>query len=301
MKRVLAPLNPMRSFEAAARLMSFTAAGEELNVTQAAISRQVRVLEQYLGQDLFVRQAQAIQLTEAGARLYPAISKALDDMAAATAQVDRRRRPEILAIQAYSTFAQCWLIRKLSDFQAQHADIDVRLSASSGLVDFEQQNLDAVIYSGVPGDPGLAVDFLTPIELLPVMSPALLRQQPGRQADLSRLKLLHSLSRPSGWSDWLRGAGMEHVDGHKGHKFESSAMAFEAAIQGAGVALGVRVLVEHYISAGVLVAPFSHVHTIAGGYYLARSATRPSSRALNTFREWLLANVPQRPDAPAGS
>ena len=294
MKRALAPLNPMRSFEAAARLLSFTAAGEELNVTAAAISRQVRVLERHLGQELFVRHAQAIHLTDAGARLYPAISRAFDAMAAATAQVDRRRRQEVLAIQAYTTFSQCWLIRKLSDFQAQHKNIDVRLSASSARVDFDQQDLDAVIYSGVPGDPNLAIDFLAPIELVPVISPALLSQQSGKKPDLSRLKLLHSFSRPTGWSDWLRGAGLPHIDGNKGHKFESSAMAFEAAIQGAGVALGVKILVEHYIASGVLVAPFSHVHTIAGGYYLARSGTRPSSRALDSFRTWLLASLPSQ-------
>lgn len=248
MKRTLAPLNPMRSFEAAARLMSFTAAGQELNVTQAAVSRQVRVLEQYLGQELFIRHAQAIQLTKAGATLYPAISRALDDMAAATAQVDRRRRQEVLSIQAYSTFSQCWLIRKLSDFQALHRNIDVRLSASSSIVDFDQQDLDAVIYSGVPGDPTLAIDFLAPIELMPVVSPKLIARQSGRKLDLARVKLLHSFSRPTGWSDWLAGAGMHRIDGNKGHKFENSAMAFEAAIQGAGVALGVKVLVEHYIS-----------------------------------------------------
>src|SRR5690606_1582673 len=112
MRRILAPLNPLRSFEAAARLLSFTTAGEELNVTQAAISRQVRVLEQHLGQELFVRLAQGLELTSAGAQLYPAISTALDDIATATAAVNRRRRQEVLAIQAYSTFSQCWLIRR---------------------------------------------------------------------------------------------------------------------------------------------------------------------------------------------
>ncbi|WP_137917701.1 LysR substrate-binding domain-containing protein [Hydrogenophaga sp. 2FB] len=288
MKRVLAPLNPLRSFEAAARLLSFTVAGEELNVTQAAISRQVRVLEEYLGQTLFNRQAQSIELTAAGARLYPAISKALDDMSRATQEVSRRRSQEVLSIQAYSTFAQCWLIRRLSEFQELHPDIDVRLSASSAQVNFEQQGIDAAIYSGTIEAGGIQTDFLTPIELVPVLSPALLDRQPGGVVDLSRLKLLHSMSRPSGWNDWLRSAGLGHLDGSRGHKFESSALAFEAAIQGAGVALGVKVLVEHYLASGVLVAPIDHSLTLPGGYHLVSPLSRPASRALRLFRAWLL-------------
>jgi LysR family glycine cleavage system transcriptional activator len=290
-KRVLAPLNPLRSFEAAARLLSFTAAGDELSVTQAAISRQVRVLEQYLGQELFLRHAQTIELTAAGARLYPAISRTLDDLAIATAQASRRRRQEVLSIQAYSTFSQCWLIRMLSEFQALHRDIDVHLSASSACVNFDHQDIDAAIYSGIVEERGVQADFLTPIELIPVMSPALLERLPGHQANLSTLKLLHSLSRPTGWNDWLHGAGMGHVDGHSGHKFENSAMAFEAAVQGAGVALGVKVLVEHYLSSGALIAPFDHVHVLAGGYYLVSPTSRPTSRALRVFRSWLLESL----------
>ncbi|MBH1964900.1 MAG: LysR family transcriptional regulator [Comamonadaceae bacterium] len=291
MKRVLVPLNPLRSFEAAARLLSFTAAGEELSVTQTAISRQVRVLEQYLGQELFSRHAQTIELTPAGARLYPAISRALDDLSIATSQASRRRRQEVLSIQAYSTFAQCWLIRMLSEFQALHSDIDVHLSASSTRVNFEHQDIDAAIYSGVVEERGVQADFLTPIELIPVMSPALLERQPNRQLDLSQVKLLHSLSRPTSWNDWLHGAGMVGIDGNKGHKFESSAMAFEAAIQGTGVALGVKVLVEHFLASGALIAPFDHVHVIPGGYYLVSPTSRPTSRALRAFRSWLLDSL----------
>lgn len=291
MKRVLAPLNPLRSFEAAARLLSFTAAGDELSVTQAAISRQVRVLEQYLGQELFSRHAQAIELTAAGARLYPAISRALDDLAIATAQANRRRRQEVLSIQAYSTFSQCWLIRMLSEFQALHGDIDVHLSASSTRLNFDHQDIDAAIYSGIVEERDVQADFLARIELIPVMSPALLERQPHHQANLAQLKLLHSMARPTSWSDWLHGAGLGHVDGSRGHKFENSAMAFEAAVQGAGVALGVKVLVEHYLASGALVAPFEHVHVLAGGYYLVSPTSRPTSRALRVFRNWLLESL----------
>lgn len=289
MRRVLAPLNPLRSFEAAARLLSFTSAGEELNVTQAAISRQVRVLELYLGQELFVRLPQGIELTDAGRQLYPAISRALDDISTATAVVNRRRNPEVLSIQAYSTFAQCWLIRRLSEFQALHPEIDVRLSASSLRVNFDLQNIDAAIYSGVVIDPHLQSDYLIPIDLVPVLSPELFQRHDPLSAEFPKLRLLHSLSRPDGWTQWLEGAGLVHDDATKGHKFESSAMAFEAAIQGAGVALGVKALVEHYLKAGLLVAPFKHEKRLPGGYYLASPKARPPSRALREFRDWLLS------------
>ncbi len=291
MKRVLAPLNPLRSFEAAARLASFTAAGEELNVTQTAISRQVRVLELHLGQLLFTRHAQGIELTAAGRQLYPAIRRAFDDMATAISAVNRRRRQEVLAIQAYSTFSQYWLIRRLSEFQALHPEIDVRLTSSSVRVDFDLQDIDAAIYSGVIEEPSLNADFLTSMELLPVLSPSLMKIQGDSGLDLGKVKLLHSLSRPDGWTNWLEGAQLAHIDGTKGNKFESSAMAFLAAIQGAGVALGVRVLVEHYLATGELVAPFSHVNTLAGGYYLVSPKSRPPSRALREFRRWLLQTM----------
>ena len=291
MKRTLAPLNPLRAFEAAARLLSFTAAGDELSVTQVAISRQVRTLEDYLGVELFVRHARSIRLTKAGMQLLPAITRALDDMSAATSLVSRRGRPEVLAIQSFTTFSQCWLIRMLPDFHAKYPDIEVQLSASSTRVDFDRQDLDAAIYFGMPEASGLAFDFLAPIELQPVISPALLARQPDGVIDLARLSLLHSLARPSDWTAWLRSAGLKKIAGTKGHKFESSALAYEAAIQGLGVALGVKVLVAHYLAAGQLVAPFEHTHAMPGGYYLVRPPRRPVSSALSAFREWLLASL----------
>ncbi|VCU68356.1 Glycine cleavage system transcriptional activator [Pigmentiphaga humi] len=290
-KRILAPLNPLRAFEAAARLGGFTAAGEELSVTQVAISRQVRTLEDYLGVELFVRSARSIKLTKAGARLYPAISRAMDEIAVATAQVSKRGRTEMLAIQAYSTFAQCWLIRRLPDFHDAHPNVEVRLSSPPLDRSAAAEDVDASIHFGVPSGLNLAADFLAPIELMPVMSPALLARHGRNPPDLARLTLLHSLARPRDWSVWLDAAGVRSRDAYKGHRFESSAMAYEAAIQGVGVALGVRVLVESYLESGVLVAPFSYVHKMDGGYYLVREADRPMSRALRQFRQWLLARL----------
>jgi len=294
MKRVPVPLNPLRAFEAAARLLSFTRAAEELNVTQVAISRQVRVLEGYLGVELFRRGPRSIELTDAGARLYPAVGRAFDEISHAAALVSRRNRPDVLAIQAYTTFAQHGLIPLLSRFHEKHPGIEVRLSASTQAVDFAHRDLDAAIRSGTGAWPDYESDFLAPIELLPVISPSLLKavgnlRGPG---DLRRVTLLHSLARPDDWSAWLAAAGRGD-GGLRVLKFENSAMAYEAAIQGVGCAIGIRALVGRYLDSGALVAPFALTHTLPGGYYLVRPRGRRESPALRIFRAWLLQTLAQ--------
>lgn len=288
MKRVAVPLNPLRAFEAAARLSSFTEAAAELSVTQVAISRQVRVLEDYLGVALFTRGPSSIQLTDAGARLYPAVGRALDEISHAAALVSRRNRPDVLAIQAYTTFAQHGLIPLLSRFHEKHPGIEVQLSASTQPVDFAHQDIDAAIRSGIGDWPDYESDFLTPIELIPVLSPALLKTADLRQpADLARVTLLHSLARPDDWIAWSRAAGAAGIRQARGLKFENSAMAYEAAIQGVGCAIGIRALVERYLASGALVAPFPLTCSM-GGYYLIRPKGRIEPPALRVFRDWLL-------------
>lgn len=290
MKRVSVPLNPLRAFEASARLLSFTLAADELSVTQVAISRQVRVLEDYLGVELFTRGPRSIQLTDAGARLYPSVSRAFDEISHAAALVSRRNRSDVLAIQAYTTFAQHGLIPLLSSFHERHPGIEVRLSASTQAVDFAHQDLDAAIRSGNGQWPDYESDFLAPIELLPVVSPALLTSLGGLRTpgDLRRLTLLHSLARPDDWAAWLAAAGCADASGLRVLKFENSAMAYEAAIQGVGCAIGIRALVGRYLATGALVAPLELTHTLPGGYYLVRPKGRRESPALRIFRAWLL-------------
>ena len=288
MKRVAVPLNPLRAFEAAARLSSFTEAAAELSVTQVAISRQVRVLEDYLGVALFTRGSSSIQLTDAGARLYPSVGRALDEISHAAALVSRRNRPDVLAIQAYTTFAQHGLIPLLSRFHEKHPGIEVQLSASTQPVDFAHQGIDAAIRSGTGDWPDYESDFLTPIELIPVLSPALAKTANLREpADLARVTLLHTLARPDDWNAWLRAAGTDGIQGSRGLKFENSAMAYEAAIQGVGCAIGIRALVERYLASGALIAPFPITHPM-GGYYLVRPKGRLEPTALRVFRDWLL-------------
>ena len=289
------PLNAFRSFEAAARRLIFTQAGEELGVSQVASSRQVKALEAWLGAPLFVRGTREVRLTPEGARLLPPVRQALDLLALAAGQVSRRGRRDVLAIQAYTTFAQRWLIPRLTRFHELHPGIEVRLTASVSPVDFDHQDVDAAVRSGDGGGwPGLEADFLTPITLLPVVSPGLLegRSGPLPIEALSGMTLLHSLARPNDWATWLRAAGAEAAgDSRKGLKFESSALAYEAALQGSGVAMGIEVLVQGYLASGALVSPFGQPVRLPGGYYLVRPRHRPVSAAMRRFRDWILAEL----------
>jgi LysR family glycine cleavage system transcriptional activator len=282
----------MRAFEAAGRRRSFTLAGKELGVSQVAISRQVKILEEWLGVKLFIRGTREVRLTAQGERMLSSVGAALDMLSQAAAQVSRRGRRNVLAIQAYTTFAQRWLVPRLARFHERHPGIEVRLTTSVESVDFARQDLDAAVRSGDgSGWPGLEADFLTPITLLPVATPALLGERHGALPveHLARMTLLHSLARPDDWQTWLHATGADRIiDSRKGLKFESSALAYEAALQGGGIAMGVEALVGGYLSSGMLVSPFGPRVRLPGGYYLVRPLNKPPTTAMRAFRTWLL-------------
>ena len=282
-------MNALRAFEAAGRHMSFTIAAEELSVTQVAVSRQVRVLEAYLEIPLFVRGHRSLTLTEDGQRLLASISHALEDVERAVSAVSLRGRRDVLAIQAYTTFAQKWLIPRLRVFHEQHARVEVRLSTSIQPVNFDRQNIHAAIRSGKGQFEGCDSDLIVPIELIPVCSPKLLKDGKLKTPeDLSRYTLLHSLARRNDWHAWLSSAGVKSVDSERGLKFENSALSYEAALQGIGIAMGMRVLVESDLQQKTLVCPFSDFCRLDEGYYLVRPKNRPATPALRAFQEWLL-------------
>jgi LysR family glycine cleavage system transcriptional activator len=303
MKRPLPPLNPLKAFEAAARHGSLTLAADELGVTQVAVSRQVRALEAYLAIPLFTRSHRRVELTREGAELLRAAGRAFDEIGSAVAALSRRGRRDLLTIQAYTTFSQRWLIPRLNAFHEAHPDIEVRLMASIAPVDFRQQPIDAAIRSGLGRWAGAEAERLTTLDLVPVCSPALLRGGPplAAPADLGRHTLLYSMSRPDDWAAWLAAAGAGTVDPRRGLKFENSALAYEAALQGIGVAIGVRVLVERNLRDGLLATPLPLTHTLPGGYWLLWPADRRPSPSLSRFRDWLrrevAASATSSPDA----
>jgi LysR family transcriptional regulator, glycine cleavage system transcriptional activator len=292
----LPPLNAVRAFEAAARHMSVTAAAEELYVTPGAISRQLRTLEEFLKMSLFERKSRGISLTPRGRQYYKAVSKSLDLMLVATRRVTRAGKKEPLRIRAYTTFALRWLIPRLSSFHAAHPAIEVLLSASLDPVDFSREPLDGAIRLGNGSWPGQKADRLVPNLMAPVCSPELSRFDFPLKTpkDLVHYTLLHSQAseRFSDWQDWLRENGVEDkVDALSGLIYESSALAYQAAIAGQGLALAQLVLVEDDLAAGRLIIPFKkrldrHDFT----YYLVTPANRRMNPQMQQFRQWLLGH-----------
>lgn len=290
----LPPLNAVRAFEAAARHLSVTAAAEELCVTPGAVSRQLRTLEEFLKMPLFERKSRGIKLTPRGWQYYKAISESLDLILVATRKLTRAAKKEPLRIRAYTTFALRWLIPRLSGFHAAHPSVEVLLSASLAPVDFSRENLDGAIRLGHGDWPGHRVDRLVPNILAPVCSPSLMRSGTSlkRPADLAHHVLLHSRAneRSSDWQDWLRENGVDDkVDGLSGLSYESSALAYQAAIAGQGLAIAQLVLVEEDLAARRLILPFKknlnrHDYT----YYLLTPANRRMSPPMHQFRQWLL-------------
>jgi LysR family glycine cleavage system transcriptional activator len=288
----LPPLNAVRAFEAAARHLSITLAADELHVTASAVSRQIKSLEAVLGLRLFERRHREIALTRKGADYYRAVKESLDALREATRRLTRARQRRPLRIRAYTTFAMRWLIPRLSGFHAAHPDIEVLLKASLDPVDFHKEDIDAAIRLGDGHWPGTHAHRLVSNILAPVASPALLKAGPRlkKPADLARHTLLHSIARPDDWSTWLQAAGVQRqVDARAGMTYESSAMAYAAAIEGQGLAMAQLFLVAKDLEDGRLALPFSK--TVDMGdytYYLLTPRHREESAQMKTFRAWLL-------------
>lgn len=286
----LPPLNALRAFEAVARRLSITVAAAELHVTAGAVSRQVRTLEDALGVQLLVRGHRQITLTRAGEDYYRAVTRSMDGLREATQRITRRSRRTQLKVRAYTTFAMRWLIPRLSSFHAANAGIEVLLTASLDPVDFRREDIDGAIRLGDGKWNGANAYRLVSNILVPVCSPAL-GKTVRKAADLQRQVLLHSIARPEDWACWLASAGVaRQVDARSGMTYQSSAMAYAAALEGQGFAIAQRFLVEDDLAAGRLVAPFRQVVDMGDfTYYLITPADRDESPSMATFRKWLLA------------
>jgi LysR family glycine cleavage system transcriptional activator len=287
-------MNPLKAFEAAGRHLSVSKAAQELFVTPAAISRQVRVLEDFLGVQLFSRVPGGLQLTTHGARYLSELTPLFAGLREATNVVmGGAHRRNVLKIRSPATFAVRWLIPRLASFHQEHPDIDVQLSTSPAPLDFDREDIDAGVELGSGQWPGCRTQRLVPNILVPVMAP---RRQglrlPRRPADLAKETLLHSMARPDDWHHWLQAAGQPRINAYRGMKYETSLLAYQAAMEGHGVAIAQRALVERELAAGTLVAPLDFELDLgAHTYYFAWPAKRRESRALQPFTRWLAAVV----------
>ena len=296
MSRPLLPLSGFRAFEAAARHLSFARAADELRVTPAAISHQVRTLEDYLGVPLFRRSGRRVLLTEAGQILLPDLRRSFDLMEAAMGQVKRLAAGGILTVSMSPSFAAKWLMPRIEHFRARHPDIDLRIDADVRLVDFSANEVDIVIRYGPGSYPGLKSVLLFEEELFPVCSPRLLSGAvPLRGvADLRQHTLLHdetiNFAGPiPSWRVWLQTIGLEQaVDLNRGLRFNSSVTATQAAVDGHGVLLGRSLIVADDLAAGRLVRPFAESCPAGFGYYLVYPPQVASRANVRAFVDWII-------------
>ncbi|MDB5504403.1 MAG: transcriptional regulator, LysR family [Tardiphaga sp.] len=291
----LPSLNGLRAFESAARHLSFTNAAAELNVTQTAISHQIKRLEEELGIPLFIRQNRALALTPQARDYLPGVRAAFNDLRLATDRLLRKDNDHVLTVSTLASLAAKWLLPKLSAFQAAHPNIDVRITTSTGMVDFKSGDVDAAIRYGRGHWPGLRADWLTADQLFPVCSPALLQGDwPLRTPqDLAHHTLLHSSGGyDDDWRLWLTAAGLPtDISKQPGLSFDMIFMTLQAAIDGLGVAVGRTTYVEGDLANGRLVVPFQISLPADAGFYLVSPETASHAPKLVAFREWLLAAV----------
>ncbi|XHF33639.1 transcriptional regulator GcvA [Pseudomonas chlororaphis] len=287
----LPSLNGLRAFECAARHLSFTRAAEELNVTQTAISHQIRRLEDELGVRLFMRLKDGLALTEEGNAYFPGIRSAFLELRYSTEKLLESSNNSVLTISSLVSVASKWLLPRLPSFREAHPQIDVRISASTELVDFRKAGIDAAIRYGNGEWPGLRADWLMSDEIFPVCSPRLLNgDKPLKTpADLAHHPLLQvSGLTANDWNDWLHAAGQPPLTA-KGPRltFDLAMMAVQTAIDGQGVCIGRSTYVDDDLRAGRLVAPFDLRLKSTSGFYFVTPHENAGSKKIVAFRQWL--------------
>lgn len=290
--RRIPPLSAVRVFEAAARHENFTSAAAELGMTQAAVSYQVKLLEERLGVPLFRREKKRVLLTEAARRIAPQIGGAFDALESAFASI-RAEDEALLTVSTSNTFANTWLAWRLGSFQMGHPDMAVRLLTSDALADFSSDDVDVAIRAGRGPWPELSQDLLLQIDFTPMCSPGFLRRHGPTfaPADLLRLPLISP--HDSWWSFWLHEAGVEAPDqvSRTGVRLDSQAHEGHAAMAGQGMAMLTPFFWRNDLAEGRLVRPFDQVSTRGYAYWLVCPEARRGVPKIKRFREWLLAEL----------
>jgi LysR family glycine cleavage system transcriptional activator len=292
MVRRLPPLNALRAFEAAARHLSFTKAAEELFVTQAAVSHQVKALEEDLGVSLFRRMTRKLALTEEGRALLPVAGEALDAIAEAAEALRGQGGGRGLTLSLTPTFGAKWLAQRIGRFWSRHPEIDLRLHHSIQLVDFARDEVDAAVRWGGGAWPGVETVYLMRAGLTPVCAPALCEGPPPLNVpdDLRHHTLLHERDYVE-WAQWLALAGAREVEARRGPVIDDSTVVLQAAIDGQGVALTSESIIRSELAAGRLVQPFDIDLDADNAYYLVAPPRNFEKPNVQAFRDFLLAEL----------
>jgi LysR family transcriptional regulator, glycine cleavage system transcriptional activator len=289
----LPPLSWLRAFEASARHLSFTSAAEELNLTQAAVSKQVKLLEHYLREPLFHRGPRSLVITKVGAAYLPKVRDAFDRLRQGTEEVFGRRRTEVLTVRAAAGFAVNWLGPRLSRFFDSHPGVEVRFVSSVWSDENEGERYDLDVRYGIGHWPGMRADRLTWEVIEPACSPRLLEGATALRtpADLAKHRLLHVMGYREGWATWLEAAGAGHINAGQGLQFDTSLLAFEFAAHGGGVALARSSMSAKEFDSGRLVRPFDLPVEIEEAFHLVSPDEGADHPHTEVFRSWLLAEA----------
>src|ERR1700730_18261005 len=288
-----------QGFEAAARTLSFTKAAEELFITQSAVSRQIKALEDHLGLKLFERRPRSLTLTENGQALYRIATDLLDRLQSATDQLRAETRARQLSITTTTGFASLWLIPRLRRFTSLHPDIDVRISATTDSLKLERRLIDLAIRYCRPESVPEGTVRLFGEEMIPVCSRALLRDKARplkRPEDLAHHTLLHfdyagAETMYIDWGTWLTALGIGELRSAGALHFSQYEQMIQAAISGQGAALGRQPLVNALIASGALVAPFKQTLVGSRAYFIIESRLSAGKPQVREFAQWLLAEA----------
>ncbi|WP_170789688.1 transcriptional regulator GcvA [Ruegeria lacuscaerulensis] len=294
MSDYLPPLTALRAFDAAARHMSFAKAAEELHVTPAALSFQIKSLEEHLGRPLFRRLNRAVELTEAGRALAPGAADGFATLQAAWQAARRQGNDTSLTVTAGPALTAKWLAPRLYDFARAHPEIDLKFSATLRNMDLERDDVDVAIRFGYGGDEGL---YSVPVRkewLTPVMTPDLAEQFPTpeslREAPLIFDDSIAFLRPPSDWPTWFRAVGVDFNPQHGAH-FSNADHAIDAAVAGVGVVLGRRAMIIKDLAEGRLVAPFKVAIETMGRFRFLCLKGAESRPQIAAFRDWFMSEI----------
>ncbi len=288
MQSVLPPLVWLRAFESAARHLSFTEAAAELNLTQAAVSKQVKFLELHLREALFIRRPRSLQLTKMGEAYLPKVHDAFERLLIGTREVFGNRRTPELTLRCAVSFAINWLAPRPPEFLGRNPLRPIRIISSVWNDPFEAGIYDLDIQYGTGNWPGVRSHRLTWEKITPLCSPALAERHPLKTpGDLQNHRLLHVLGYQEGWGLWLKAAGAVNVDPGQGLQLDTSLLALELAAQGCGVALGRSSLAGGERTSGRLIAPFDHEVSIDEAFYLLEPLDRDPHPDAAAFVAWL--------------
>jgi len=292
MGRRLPPLNSLKCFEAAGRLLSFTSAANELNVTQAAISHQIKVIEQFLGLSLFERYPRRLALTEQGKQLLPEVTEAFDRVSSAISALDQEQYPNMINVRLGPSFAARWLSPRLKYFWLQYPEIDLCLFHANAPADFEREAMDIAVTYGKGDWPGVVADKLLSLDFFPICSPAFM-QNDKPLTDIDNLRyytLMHDASHEC-WRDWLELAPVSGINADKGTIIDDTNVMIQAAIDGQGIALGSTALIQDHLDSGRLIKPFDIVLVNEYAYYVVCPELHLKNPSVRAFKEWLLSLV----------